>query len=87
MEKKVYVLIDEGCYDFESFVSVKVYASLNLAKEVFTCYREQLMADWIDGGNWEVMDDDELSFEIGKEGDYAVNHASLRIEGQVVRTK
>jgi len=77
--KKVYVLIDEGCFDYEGSTDVRVYENYKNAKEDFEDSREQLIADWIDDGSWVIDEDDEDYFSIGEDGYYAHSHASLMV--------
>ena len=46
--KKVYLIIDEGCYDCEGSTDVRVYENYKKAKQDFDDSREQLIADWVD---------------------------------------
>ena len=77
--KKVYLIIDEGCYDCEGGVDVRVYADYEKAKQDFDDSREQLIADWIEDGSWVIYEDDEDYFSIGEDGYYAHSHASLMV--------
>lgn len=77
--KKVYLIIDEGCYDCESSVDVRVYADYEKAKQDFDNSRAQLIADWIDDGSWVIYEDDEDYFSIGEDGYFAHAHASLMV--------
>ena len=77
--KKVYVLIDEGCYDCESGVDVRVHSDIEKARKDFEESRAQLIAYWVDDGSWVIEDDDEDYFSIGEDGYYAHAHASLKL--------
>lgn len=77
--KKVYLIIDEGCYDYESSVDVRVYADIEKARKDFEKSRAQLVADWKDDGSWVIYKDDEDYFSIGEDGYYVHAHASLML--------
>lgn len=77
--KKVYLIIDEGCYDYEGSTDVRVYADYEKAKQDFDDSREELIAEWIDGGSWVVDCDKKDFFSVCEEGDYTRSHANLTI--------
>ena len=77
--KKVYLLIDEGCYDYEGGTDVRVYADYENAKQDFDDSRAQLIAEWIDDGSWVIECDKEDFFSVCEDGDYTRSHATLSI--------
>lgn len=77
--EKVYLIIDEGCFDCEPSVDVRVYADFEKAKQDFDESREQLIADWIDDGSWVIECDKEDFFSVCEDGDYTSSHATLSI--------
>ena len=77
--KKVFVLINDGCYDYEGGVDVQVYADYEKAKRDFENSRALLIANWIDCGSWVIECDKEDFFSVCEEGDYTRSHTTISI--------
>jgi hypothetical protein len=77
--KKVYLIIDEGCFDYDCGTDVRVYADHEKAKQDFDDCREQLIAEWIDDGSWVIECDKEDFFSVCEDGDYTRSHAAISI--------
>ena len=94
MEKKiVYVVVEEGSWDYEFTNSMEVYDTFEKAQKDFenrVNATKQDMADWIDEDETEIdettnLEDEHLYFSMYESGDYTRLHNSISVNKMEVK--
>lgn len=94
MEKKyVYVIVEEGSWDYEFTNDLEVFDSFEKAKENFKERVERTkldMAEWIEENETEIeenndLENEHLYFSIYENGDYTRLHNSISVNKEEVK--
>lgn len=78
--KEIYVVIVDDIYDYESNVSVFVFASIDDARAKLQALKDNAVEENSDY----IFEEWEDGFSYFKEYEYSVNHYDVRIEKQVI---
>ena len=76
MEKKIYLVLKNGSYDYEGYNDADIYSS---KEEAVAALKECAAVEKNDNKEWFVAADTDEYFCIHEEGDYTRNHVEMKI--------